>query len=340
MSRHLSANLWLLGLTLLLCCVLYPLILWGFGQTLFPHQAEGSLIDEKGNPVTDPAQARGSRLIGQAFKGKEYFQPRPSATSEKPYNAMASGASNWGASNPLLRLRVARLLGPIVRYDPKSPTKPKGTVQEAIEAWFRDQVKKDPRFEGPWARAEQWVTENAEAVAGWRKKPMDEIKKNSGKTTQEFFSAFAKKHPAAWPSVEDQTIGDKTIKVIKPVPKGPDIQSYFFERWLEANQEAIQKGKIILEKVPADMVMASGSGLDPHITLDSANYQLPDVVDAWAEKLKMPEGKAGIKAEIEALLKEKAAAPLGGLVGVPLINVLEVNLALRERMPRLADSGK
>ncbi len=48
MLRHLMANLWLLVLTLFLCCVCYPLLLWAVGQTVFPHQAEGSLVDKAG----------------------------------------------------------------------------------------------------------------------------------------------------------------------------------------------------------------------------------------------------------------------------------------------------
>jgi K+-transporting ATPase ATPase C chain len=74
------------------------------------------------------------------------------------------------------------------------------------------------------------------------------------------------------------------------------------------------------------MVMASGSGLDPHITLKNAYYQLDRVAQALAQKMKTSADK--IRPEIERILHEKAEAPLGGLVGVELINVLEVNLAL------------
>lgn len=81
-----------------------------------------------------------------------------------------------------------------------------------------------------------------------------------------------------------------------------------------------------LEDVPADMVMASGSGLDPHITLKNALYQLDRVTAKWAEETKRD--PAPVKQEIEQLLREKAEAPLGGLVGVELVNVLEVNIAL------------
>ena len=121
MLSHLRANLLLLVVTLFLCSIAYPAILLGFGEFLFPSQAEGSLIrDAKGTVV-------GSRLIAQPFTADENFQPRPSSAS---YNGAASGATNWGASNYLLRDRVARQLGPIVRYAKdaaKSGKKPENT---------------------------------------------------------------------------------------------------------------------------------------------------------------------------------------------------------------------
>src|SRR5450631_3406451 len=107
MQQHLRANLWLLGLTLILCSVLYPAVLWLIGQTVFHSKANGSLVDKNGQPAASAKDAVGSRLIAQAFTGDEYFQPRPSAVS---YNAAASGGSNLGANNPKLRGRVAQQL--------------------------------------------------------------------------------------------------------------------------------------------------------------------------------------------------------------------------------------
>ena len=105
--------------------------------------------------------------------------------------------------------------------------------------------------------------------------------------------------------------------------EGTDIQSIFFDMWRQEHADAD------LEPVPADMVMASGSGLDPHITLKNAQYQLDRVAAKWAEKTKRD--PARVRAEIEDLVRSKARAPLGGLVGEPLVNVLEVNLELRAR---------
>jgi len=72
--------------------------------------------------------------------------------------------------------------------------------------------------------------------------------------------------------------------------------------------------------------MASGSGLDPHITLRSAHYQLDRVAVA----------RGGMKADIEQLLVQLSSAPLGGLAGEPMVNVLAVNLELDKRFPKSA----
>jgi K+-transporting ATPase ATPase C chain len=94
-----------------------------------------------------------------------------------------------------------------------------------------------------------------------------------------------------------------------------------------------------LERVPADMVMASGSGLDPDITLDNAIWQLDRVAAAWAKKTGNTNEKE-LHDQIEQLVRGKSHAPLGGLVGVPLVNVLEVNLALRDRYQKAAEGVK
>lgn len=73
----------------------YPLLTTALAQWWFPHQANGSLIAEGG-------VVRGSALIGQNFTDEGYFQGRPSATADMPYNPMASGGSNLAASNPEL----------------------------------------------------------------------------------------------------------------------------------------------------------------------------------------------------------------------------------------------
>lgn len=85
---------------------LYPLFTTALGQWWFPDQANGSLI-RIDNAV------RGSLLIGQNFSSARYFQGRPSATADAPYNPLASGGSNLATSNPALdeaiKARIAAL---------------------------------------------------------------------------------------------------------------------------------------------------------------------------------------------------------------------------------------
>lgn len=191
MLAHVRANLLLLGLTLLLGAVLYPLAVLAVGQGLFPARASGSLIiGPDGKPV-------GSHLIAQRFEGDLWFHPRPSAAD---YNAAASGGSNLSASNPKLRERAEEVL----------------------------KARTDPR------------------------------------------------------------------------------------------------------PVSADAVTASGSGLDPHVTLRNARGQLDRVVATWAGKTRRD--AADLRAAVEEILARAAFQPLAGAAGgEEIINVLEVNLELNRR---------
>ncbi len=92
MSQLRPAVLLMILLTVITGAV-YPLLTGALAQWWFPDQAQGSLLDIGG-------EIRGSSLIGQSFVRPEYFQGRPSATSDSPYNALASSGSNLAAGNP------------------------------------------------------------------------------------------------------------------------------------------------------------------------------------------------------------------------------------------------
>jgi K+-transporting ATPase ATPase C chain len=333
MLRILKTSLWLLLFVVVICCGIYPAALWVVGQTLFPSRANGSMVKgPDGTPV-------GSLLIAQPFTKDEYFQPRPSACS---YDASASSSSALAASNYALRGRVAATLGPIAAYQ-GGPQDGKPAAPD-IEAWFqKDQYQGSPSIVAQWAdahhrRAQAWVgttfdpknpTPQQQHVLDWQKTHaaiVAKFKRDNPTITEPgpsdlavlFFETFSKENPGRFPSAVTANGPDG-----KPVKEGSDIQSNFFDMWRQEHPN------IALQDVPGDLVTTSGSGLDPHITLQNAEYQLDRVASKWAADLKRD--PAEVRREIAGLLNAHASAPLGGLAGEPFINVLEINLLLRDK---------
>jgi K+-transporting ATPase ATPase C chain len=111
MIRQFKPALILFLLLTLLTGVLYPLVVTGIAQAVFPFQANGSIIKRDGGLL-------GSTLIGQQFDGPQYFWGRLSATGPFPYNAAASSGSNLGPSNPALMDGVQARVDALKAADP------------------------------------------------------------------------------------------------------------------------------------------------------------------------------------------------------------------------------
>ena len=192
---------------LLLCSVVYPLALTGVSQLIFTVQANGSLVDENGNPVKTAEEAVGSSVVGQKFTDDCFFKGRISsvnyntytedgvyAGTEDEYAGVASGTFNYGPSNPALKERV-----------------------EADMA------------------------------------------------------AFLETHPG-----------------------------------------------VKAEDIPADLLTASGSGLDPHISIQAAKVQVPLICE-----------KTGLsESEVNQIIEDAAEGKVLGIFGEDKMNVLKANIAI------------
>lgn len=231
-----------LFLTILLG-VVYPLVITGISQVIFPKQSNGSLI-RAGDKVI------GSELIGQSFSKSEYFHPRPSSAGGG-YDAGASSGSNLGPTS-------AKLL--------HGTTKTDGNKNEVVD------------FDGVSLRVVHYCLDND--IPYTSSIPLDQFKDAKGDLDDvKLIKAF----------------GDDKAPLVF-TPKAP---------------------------IPADAVTASGSGLDPHISPDSARDQVARVAKA-----------RGIQVDqANQLVAQFTEGPDLGLLGEPRVNVLKLNLALDERFP-------
>src|ERR1700733_1471898 len=111
MSAIIRPAIILFALLTLLTGIVYPLVVTGIAEVVFPYQAQGSVILRNGKLV-------GSELIGQSFSDPKYFWSRPSATSPQPYNGTASSGSNLGPLNPALIDAVKSRIQALQAADP------------------------------------------------------------------------------------------------------------------------------------------------------------------------------------------------------------------------------
>lgn len=254
--EHLWASIASTVLLVVICCGIYPLIVWGIAQAAFPAKANGSLVKRDGSYTTKDDEAVGSALLGQNFSAPQYFHPRPSSAGNG-YDAANSSGSNLGPLSD-------KLLNGLVATD--------------------DKGNKSVSFDGVRLRTLHYAIDNG--ITFTSNLPLDQFKDKDG-------------------NLDDVKLIEAFPHAGDPAGKSPLVLSDFSKA------------------IPADAVTASGSGLDPHISMDNAQIQ----------KARIAKARGITEEQVQELIDRNTDGPDFGIVGDPGVNVLMLNLALDSKHP-------
>jgi len=152
MKKNLLTALLMTIATTILLGIMYPLVVTGVAQIIFPDKANGSLIRRNGQVV-------GSRLIGQSFSGPGYFHSRPSAAGNG-YDAGNSGGSNLGPTNQKLVDRFKQDLATLQAQNPGKPV-PIDLLTTSASGLDPDISPAGADFQVPRVAKERGMTEDA-----------------------------------------------------------------------------------------------------------------------------------------------------------------------------------
>ncbi len=280
----------------------YPLLIWLIAQVPGLHdQAEGSILTANGKPV-------GSRLIGQLFTDKDgnplpqYFQSRPSAAGNG-YDPTSSGASNLGPESVV-----------DTPADPAQLTAGKSASDAGFKPSLLTQV---------CTRSAAVATlEGLEKEAGSR--PFC-----TGGGVGAVLSVIGPRdargnviHPTRVVSVNEPC--QSTSAPFLAVYQGVRVEcAKYGEDYSIGETVPIRGAAPANPAVPADAVTASGSGLDPHISVTYADLQVARVAKA-----------RGVSADqVRAVVGDNQDGRLLGFIGEARVNVLQVNLELDRKYP-------
>jgi K+-transporting ATPase ATPase C chain len=285
-TQHLAALRALLVLTVL-TGIAYPLVITAIAQLPgLKHHADGSMLDASGNQV-------GSSLIGQSFTDNngnalvQYFQSRPSAAGDG-YDPTSTSASNLGPESI-----VDTLPDPSVKDDTGAPSLLTQVCTRSATIG---------KLEGVDGSRPYCTTNGIGAVLG-----VFHHNGNTGPVT-------------------------RAVSLNQPCPATPFLTTYqgvtvecatFGDNYSTAIITPIRGNAPNHPAVPADAVTASGSGLDPQISINYAHLQAPRIAKARGIDV----------ATVQQLIDRYTSGRALGFIGQPTVNVLELNLALDKQYP-------
>lgn len=138
--------------TTILLGIIYPLVVTAIARVVFPHKANGQLIQRDGKII-------GSRIIGQPFTGPGYFHSRPSAAGTNGYDAANSAGTNLGPTNKALIERVKQSADSLQPENPGSPI-PVDLVTTSASGLDPDITPATADFQVPRVARERGVTKD------------------------------------------------------------------------------------------------------------------------------------------------------------------------------------
>jgi potassium-transporting ATPase KdpC subunit len=292
--RHVWASIASTILLVAICCGLYPIVIWGIAQLVFPNQANGSLVKKDGTYTVKNEEAVGSSLLGQNFSLPGYFNPRPSAannsagssfSSSGGYDPTSSGGTNLGPlSDELINGAV----------NTPAPTTAPTTAPAPTLA-----------FDGIRLRTIHYAVNNNLLFKLYNVSP-------DGSRVEVPLAKF-----------EDGSGNLLDTALVTAFPHPPsDTPDRVV---LVAGDFKMKKadGSTAPVLIPADAVTSSASGLDPHISPANAAIQAQRVADTRHISVD----------KVTALITAHTDGPSLGFIGDPGVNVLLLNLDLDAKYP-------
>jgi K+-transporting ATPase ATPase C chain len=288
-----------------ICCGIYPLVVYGIAQAVFPAQANGSLVKKDGTYTTKDEEAVGSSLLGQNFSLPGYFHPRPSAAGNG-YDPTSSGGSNLGPlSDKLINgaTQAPATQPTTAPTDASATTAPAATTSPATVASTAPatQPAETLAFDGVRLRTIHYAVDNGLSFKLYNVSP-------DGSRAEVPLSKFLD---------SSGNLIDTALVDAFPHPPTDTADRVV----LVAGDFKNADGTTAL--IPGDAVTGSGSGLDPHISPANAQFQAQRVADAR---------HIGVD-KVKEMIEKHTDYPSLGIFGDPGVNVLMLNLALDNAYP-------